>query len=148
LARGLGRLRRDLGEPHAETRLWRSPIRRRRWQEVAAGSTPRHYADPLALIDDPAVDALVIVSLTHAPRASIGGPARKKPTFCESRRRSSWTRPRRCGGIAGSGMFSRWVHARFDAGHASAKQQIEQGASARRWCSSTSRDPFRRAWST
>src|SRR5687767_12661760 len=42
------------------------------------------YADPLALIDDPAVDAIVIVTPTHTHRELvIAAAGTKKPTFCE-----------------------------------------------------------------
>src|SRR5262245_14909465 len=53
--------------------------------EVAAEFEVRqHYADPLALIDDPAVEAIVIVSPTHTHRELVVAAAsKKKPTFCE-----------------------------------------------------------------
>src|SRR4030095_3012214 len=54
-------------------------------QEVADEfDVARHYADPLALIDDPAVEAVVIVSPTHTHRELVvAAAARRKPTFCE-----------------------------------------------------------------
>ena len=100
-ATGKGRLAIGLigaGRLGASTRAtWRAASRRpgssrspTRWsalaQEVAAEfDVPRQYADPLALIDDPAVDAVVIVSPTHTHRELVIAAARaaSKPTFCE-----------------------------------------------------------------
>jgi scyllo-inositol 2-dehydrogenase (NAD+) len=47
-------------------------------------SVPRHYAEPTALLDDPSVDAVVIVTPTHTHKdITIAALDRKKPTFCE-----------------------------------------------------------------
>jgi len=54
-------------------------------QEVAAEfDVPRHYTDPQALIDDAAVEAIVIVSPTDTHRQLVIAAAQRgKPTFCE-----------------------------------------------------------------
>ena len=88
---GLGRLgrvyARDLAGRIPETRLVAvaDPAGHRWREEVAAEfDVPRHYTDPLALIDDAAVDAIVIVTPTHMHREQvIAAAARGKPTFCE-----------------------------------------------------------------
>jgi len=65
---GAGRLgrvyARDLASRIAETKLVAiaDPVEAVAQEVAAEFDVPRHYADPLALIDDPAVDALVIVS--------------------------------------------------------------------------------------
>src|ERR1700681_2334184 len=45
---------------------------------------PRWYMDPLAMLDDPEVDAVIIVSPTdtHCDLV-VGALSRAKPTFCE-----------------------------------------------------------------
>ena len=45
---------------------------------------PKWYVDPFALIDDPAIDTVIIVSPTHAHCDHVVACAgRGKPTFCE-----------------------------------------------------------------
>ena len=47
-------------------------------------AVPRWYPDAGAVIEDPAVDAVVIVSPTHSHREIvIAAASRGKPTFCE-----------------------------------------------------------------
>jgi len=117
-------------------------------QEVAAEfDVPMHYTDPLVMIDDAAVDALVIVSPTHTHRELLIAAARsRKPTFCE--------KPPALGldevvamksAIARSGMFFQMgFMRRFDAGYAAAKKQIEAGRIGTPLVfKATSRDPFR-----
>ena len=140
--------------------IWRAGFRRRGWspspirsaslaQEVAAEfDVPRHYTDPLALIDDPAVDAIVIVSPTHTHRELVvAAAARRKPTFCEKPPALALDE---VVGDAGrrspaSGMFFQMgFMRRFDAGYAAAKKQIDEGRIGMPLVfKSTSRDPFR-----
>src|SRR5262245_15637623 len=90
----------------------------------------RSYADPLALIDDPSVDAVVIVTPTHVHREHvIAAAARKKPTFCEKPPALSLAEIAEMKrAISTSGMFFQMgFMRRFDAGYAAAKKQIDAG---------------------
>ena len=106
-----------------------------------------HYTDPLALIDDAAVDAIVIVSPTHTHRELVIAAAqRRKPTFCEKPPALSLDEVAAMqDAIAQSGMFFQMgFMRRFDAGYAAAKKQIEDGRIGMPLVfKSTSRDPFR-----
>jgi scyllo-inositol 2-dehydrogenase (NAD+) len=108
---------------------------------------PKYHADPLALIDDPAVDAIVIVSPTHTHREIvIAAASRKKPTFCEKPPALSLDEVAEMQeAVSSSGMFLQMgFMRRFDAGYASAKKQIEEGRIGMPLVfKSTSRDPFR-----
>ena len=150
---GAGRLgrvyARDLASRIAETKLVAiaDPLESLAKEVAAEFDVPKHYADPFALIDDPAVDALVIVSPTDTHRALVlAAAAKKKPTFCEKP-------PSIALNFAGemreailkSGMFFQMgFMRRFDAGYASAKKQIEEGRIGMPLVfKATSRDPFR-----
>src|SRR5439155_27261155 len=87
---GLGRLgrvyARDLASRIAETRLVAvaDPVKSLAEEVAAEFDVPRHYTHPLALIDDPSVDAIVIVSPTHTHcDLVVAAAGRRKPTFCE-----------------------------------------------------------------
>jgi predicted dehydrogenase len=114
---------------------------------AAEFDVPKHYADPLAMIDDPAVDAIVIVSPTHTHRELvIAAASRKKPTFCEKPPALSLGEVAQMqDAVSKSGMFLQMgFMRRFDAGYASAKKQIEEGRIGTPLVfKSTSRDPFR-----
>jgi inositol 2-dehydrogenase len=150
---GLGRLgrvyARDLASRIAETRLVAvaDPIGSLAKDVAEEFDVPKHYADPLALVDDPAVDALVIVSPTHTHRELVvAAAARRKPTFCEkppALALDEVTAMQQA--IAGAGMFFQMgFMRRFDAGYASAKKQIEAGRIGTPLVfKATSRDPFR-----
>jgi len=150
---GLGRLgrvyARDLASRIAETRLVAvaDPIGSLAKDVAEEFDVPTHYADPLGLVDDPAVDALVIVSPTHTHRELVVAAAsRRKPTFCEkppALALDEVTAMRQA--IAGAGMFFQMgFMRRFDAGYASAKKQIEAGRIGTPLVfKATSRDPFR-----
>jgi inositol 2-dehydrogenase len=150
---GVGRLgrvyARDLAGRIAETRLVAvaDPVGSLAEEVAAEFDVPRHYADPLALIDDPAVDAVVIVSPTHTHRELvIAAAGRKKPTFCEKPPALSLDEVAAMQeAIARSGMFFQMgFMRRFDAGYASAKTQLEGGRiGAPLVFKATSRDPFR-----
>ena len=150
---GAGRLgrvyARDLATRIAETKLVAiaDPAGSLAADVAAEFDVPKHYTDPLALIDDPAVDALVIVSPTDTHRELvIAAAARKKPTFCEkppSIAMDAAEEMRKA--ITASGMFFQMgFMRRFDAGYASAKKQIEEGRIGMPLVfKATSRDPFR-----
>jgi inositol 2-dehydrogenase len=150
---GLGRLgrvyARDLSGRIAETRLVAvaDPIGSLAKEVAEEFDVPKHYADPLALVDDPAVDALVIVSPTHTHRELVVAAAsRRKPTFCEKPPALALDEVAAMRqAIAGAGMFFQMgFMRRFDVGYASAKKQIEAGRiGAPLVFKSTSRDPFR-----
>jgi predicted dehydrogenase len=150
---GLGRLgrvyARDLASRIPETRLVAvaDPVATLAEDIAAEFDVPRHHADPIALIDDPTVDAVVIVSPTHTHRdLVIAAAARRKPTFCEKPPALSLDEVAAMqDAIARSGMFFQMgFMRRFDAGYASAKAQIEQGRIGKALVfKSTSRDPFR-----
>jgi scyllo-inositol 2-dehydrogenase (NAD+) len=150
---GAGRLgrvyARDLASRIAETRLVAiaDPVTSAAAEVAAQFDVPKHYPDGLALIDDPAVDALVIVSPTHTHRELvIAAAARNKPTFCEkppALALDDVAAMRQA--VSKSGVFLQMgFMRRFDAGYASAKQQIEGGRIGTPLVfKSTSRDPFR-----
>ena len=81
---GAGRLgrvyARDLASRIAETKLVAvaDPVEAVAKEVAEEFDVPKHYADPLALVDDPAVDALVIVSPTHTHRELVGAAASDK----------------------------------------------------------------------
>jgi scyllo-inositol 2-dehydrogenase (NAD+) len=117
-------------------------------QEVAAEcDVAKHYTEPSALIDDPAVDAVVIVSPTHTHRELvIAAASRRKPTFCEKPPALALDEVVEMRtAIASSGMFFQMgFMRRFDAGYAAAKKQIEDGRiGVPLVFKATSRDPFR-----
>ena len=86
---GLGRLGRvyvrDLAGRIPETKVVAvaDPIGNLAKEIAAEFDVPRSYTDPLALIDDNNVDAIVIVTPTHIHREqAIAAAKSKKPTFC------------------------------------------------------------------
>jgi scyllo-inositol 2-dehydrogenase (NAD+) len=149
---GLGRLgrvyARDLSSRIAETRLVAvaDPIGDLTREVAAEFDVPRHYDDPLALIDDAMVDAVVIVSPTHTHRELVVATASKrKPTFCEKPPALSLEDVAAMrDAIARAGMFFQMgFMRRFDAGYASAHTQIRQGLIGTPLVfKASSRDPF------
>ena len=117
-------------------------------QDVAAEfDVPRSYTDPLALIDDTGVDAIVIVTPTHIHREQvIAAATRKKPTFCEKPPALFLADVAEMkAAIDKAGMFFQMgFMRRFDAGYAAAKTHIEAGRIGQPLVfKATSRDPFR-----
>jgi inositol 2-dehydrogenase len=113
---------------------------------AAALDVPRAYTDASALVDDPGVDAVVIVTPTAAHRDQvIAAVSNRKPTFCEKPPALS---------LEEAGAMKRAIERsrtffqmgfmrRFDAGYRAAKQQIEAGRiGAPLVFKATSRDPF------
>jgi scyllo-inositol 2-dehydrogenase (NAD+) len=150
---GLGRLgrvyARDLAGRIPETRLVAvaDPADALAQDVAAEFDVPRAYTDPLALIDDAGVDAIVIVTPTHTHREQvIAAAARKKPTFCEKPPALSLKEVAAMKeAIERAGMFFQMgFMRRFDAGYAAAKKQIEAGRIGTPLVfKATSRDPFR-----
>jgi scyllo-inositol 2-dehydrogenase (NAD+) len=150
---GVGRLgrvyARDLAGRIAETRLVAvaDPVGTLAQEVAAEFDVPRHYADPQALIDDPAVEAIVIVSPTDTHRQLVIAAAQRgKPTFCEKPPALSLDEIAAMKeAIAKSGIFFQMgFMRRFDSGYAAAKKQIEGGRIGTPLVfKSTSRDPFR-----
>jgi inositol 2-dehydrogenase len=150
---GLGRLgrvyARDLASRIPETRLVAvaDPVATLAAEVAAEFDVTHHYADPLALIDDPTVEAIVIVSPTHTHRELvIAAASRGKPTFCEKPPALSLEEVSAMQeAITRSGMFFQMgFMRRFDAGYAAGKKQIEDGRIGTPLVfKATSRDPFR-----
>ena len=150
---GLGRLgrvyARDLAGRIPETRLVAvaDPAGNVAKEVAEEFEAARSYTDPLALIDDPGVDAIVIVTPTHIHREQvIAAAASKKPTFCEKPPALSLDEVAAMKtAIEDSGMFFQMgFMRRFDAGYAAAKKQIEAGRIGMPLVfKATSRDPFR-----
>jgi scyllo-inositol 2-dehydrogenase (NAD+) len=117
-------------------------------RDIAAEfEVPRAYTDATALIDDPGVDAIVIVTPTDAHREHvIAAVSRKKATFCEKPPALSLAEIATMKGTiekAGT-FFQMGFMRRFDAGYAAAKTQIEAGRIGMPLVfKATSRDPFR-----
>jgi inositol 2-dehydrogenase len=150
---GLGRLgrvyARDLAGRIPETRLVAvsDPLGNLAKEVAEEFDVPKSYTDPLAMIDDPAVDAVVIVTPTHVHREQVIAAATSgKPTFCEKPPALSLAEVAEMKtAIEKSGMFFQMgFMRRFDAGYAAAKKQIEAGRIGQPLVfKATSRDPFR-----
>jgi len=150
---GLGRLgqvyARDLATRIPETRLVAvaDPA-----EGVAAAAAERYEVarwstDSQAVIDDPDVDAVVIVSPTHTHRdLVIAAAERGRTIFCEKPPALSLDETRTMkDALARSGVFFQMgFMRRFDAGYAAAKKRLAEGAIGRAVLfKSTSRDPYR-----
>jgi inositol 2-dehydrogenase len=150
---GLGRLgrvyARDLAGRIPETRLVAvsDPLGNLAKEVAEEFDVPKSYTDPLAMIDDPAVEAVVIVTPTHVHREQVIAAATSgKPTFCEKPPALSLAEVAEMkSAIEKSGMFFQMgFMRRFDAGYAAAKKQIEAGRIGQPLVfKATSRDPFR-----
>jgi scyllo-inositol 2-dehydrogenase (NAD+) len=150
---GLGRLgrvyARDLAGRITETRLVAvaDPQGSLAAEVAEEFDVAAHYQDPLALIDDSSVEALVIVTPTHTHRELVVAAAdRRKPTFCEKPPALSLDEVAAMqDAITRSGMFFQMgFMRRFDAGYAAGKKAIEEGRIGTPLVfKSTSRDPFR-----
>jgi predicted dehydrogenase len=91
---GLGRLgrvyARDLAGRIPETRLVAvaDPLGNLAKEVAEEFDVAKSYTDPIAMIADKNVDAVVIVTPTHVHREQVIAAASSgKPTFCENRRR-------------------------------------------------------------
>ena len=150
---GLGRLgrvyARDLAGRIPETRLVAvaDPLGSLAKEVAEEFDVPKSYTDPMAMIDDKSVDAVVIVTPTHVHREQVIAAASSgKPTFCEKPPALSLAEVAAMKtAIEKSGMFFQMgFMRRFDAGYAAAKKQIEAGRIGQPLVfKATSRDPFR-----
>jgi inositol 2-dehydrogenase len=117
--------------------------------EQVAGEfdVPRAYADPMALVDDRHVDAIVIVTPTDTHRGLVTAVAdRGKPVFCEKPPALSLDEIAAMkAAIDRAGVFFQMgFMRRFDPGYAAAKARIDEGRIGRPLVfKATSRDPFR-----
>jgi len=108
---------------------------------------PRWYMDPLAMMDDPGVDAIVVVSPTdtHCDLV-IGALERGKPVFCEKPPALSLseTQSMKDAVMRTKGFLQMGFMRRFDAGYAGAKKRMEEGLIGTPIVfKSSSRDPYR-----
>ena len=150
---GLGRLgrvyARDLAGRIPETRVVAvaDPLGSLAKEVAEEFDVPKSYTDPMAMIDDKNVDAVVIVTPTHVHREQVIAAASSgKPTFCEKPPALSLAEVAAMKtAIEKSGMFFQMgFMRRFDAGYAAAKKQIEAGRIGQPLVfKATSRDPFR-----
>ena len=150
---GLGRLgrvyARDLAGRIPETRLVAvaDPFGTLAKDIAAEFEVPRAYTDPMAVIDDKHVDAIVIVTPTHVHREQVIAAAeRRKPTFCEKPPALSLDEVAEMKrAVEKSGMFFQMgFMRRFDAGYAAAHKEIRLGRIGMPLVfKATSRDPFR-----
>ncbi len=150
---GVGRLGRvyvrDLGGRIPETRVVAvaDPAEDLAQQIAAEFDVPTAYADPLAMIDDPAVEAIAIVTPTHTHRELvIAAAGRGKPIFCEKPPALALGEIAEMKkAIEQSGVFFQMgFMRRFDPGYAAAKKQIDAGRIGMPLVfKGTSRDPFR-----
>ncbi len=149
---GVGRLgrvyARDLASRIPETRLTAvADINAAAAQEIAeAWDVPAWYDTADALIADPAVDAVVVVTSTHTHHDIVIQAARsRKPMFCEKPLALSL---RECREIQDAvdrtgAFFQMGFMRRFDPGYAAARRQLDDGRIGRAVLfKSTSRDPF------
>jgi inositol 2-dehydrogenase len=150
---GVGRLgrvyARDLATRIPKTRLVAvADVNAAAAEEVAREfEVPRSYADPEPLLDDPKVEAVVIVSPTHTHRPIVLAAAqRRKPIFCEKPLALSLPETAAMKeAVERAGVFFQMgFMRRFDAGYAAAKRRIEQGEVGTPVVfKSSSRDPHR-----
>ncbi len=108
---------------------------------------PRWYMDPLAMMDDPGVDAIVVVSPTdtHCDLV-VGALERGKPVFCEKPPALSLseTQVMKDAVTRVKGFLQMGFMRRFDAGYAGAKKRIDEGLIGTPIVfKSSSRDPYR-----
>jgi inositol 2-dehydrogenase len=108
---------------------------------------PRWYMDPLAMMDDPSVEAIVIVSPTHTHcDLVVGALERGKPVFCEKPPALSLAETQTMKDAVGrkQGFLQMGFMRRFDAGYAGAKKRIQDGVIGTPIVfKSSSRDPHR-----
>jgi scyllo-inositol 2-dehydrogenase (NAD+) len=108
---------------------------------------PKSSTDPAAVFEDPAVDAVVIVTPTATHRAMVeGAAAAGKAVFCEKPLSISLDEAlaiRQAVGQSGV-FFQMGFMRRFDRGFAAAKQRLDAGAIGDAVVfKSSSRDPYR-----
>jgi scyllo-inositol 2-dehydrogenase (NAD+) len=107
---------------------------------------PRHYSDPSSLLDDPVVDAVVVVSPTGTHSALVvAALERGKATFCEKPPALTLGEAlaMKVAAARTSALLQIVFMRRFDAGYAQAKRLIDAGTIGDPVLfKSSSRDPF------
>ncbi len=107
---------------------------------------PRFYEQHAALLEDPEVDAVVIITSTSTHRAIISDAAAKgKAIFCEKPLSTSMDEAARIlAAVQRTGVFFQMgFQRRFDSGYRAAKEKIEAGVIGTPMVlKSTSRDPY------
>ncbi len=108
---------------------------------------PRWYMDPIAMLDDPDINAVIIVSPTdtHCDLV-VSTLERGKPVFCEKPPALSLaeTKTMKDAVARTHGFLQMGFMRRFDAGYAAAKKKIEEGVIGTPIVfKSSSRDPYR-----
>jgi inositol 2-dehydrogenase len=149
---GVGRLgrvyARDLSTRIPRTRLAavadvKTDLARQVAEEFGA---PKAFGDAGALIADPGVDAVVIVTPTDTHREiAVAAMRARKPTFCEKPPALSLAETAEIADAAErtGAFFQMGFMRRFDPGYAAAKRQIDEGRIGRPVVfKATSRDPF------
>src|SRR5579862_9669125 len=108
---------------------------------------PRWYPDALAMLDDPGIDAAIIVSPTDTHTAlAVAALERGKPVFCEKPPSLSLSESQKMKDAAARahGFLQMGFMRRFDAGYAAAKKRVEEGVIGTPIVfKSSSRDPYR-----
>jgi scyllo-inositol 2-dehydrogenase (NAD+) len=108
---------------------------------------PRWYSDPLAMLDDPGIDAAVIVSPTHThAELVVAAIGRGKTVFCEKPPALSLgeTQKMKDAVTRKHGFLQMGFMRRFDAGYAAAKKKVDDGVIGTPIVfKSSSRDPYR-----
>ena len=112
-----------------------------RWPET------RCYREPEELIQDPSVEAVIIVSPTHTHRQIAGAAlSRAKPVFCEKPLSVTLQDSTALRDLVEKSevLFQMGFMRRYDPGYAAAKTRIEEGKLGRSILfKSSSRDPYR-----
>jgi scyllo-inositol 2-dehydrogenase (NAD+) len=149
---GLGRLgrvyARDLATRIPETRLAAVADTAPGVAAEVAGEygVPRHHSDPMDLLDDPEVHAVVVASPTSTHRALVvAALERGKATFCEKPPALTLEEAIAMKGAAArtSALLQMGFMRRFDTGYGEAKRLIDAGAIGTPVLfKSSSRDPF------
>src|SRR3974390_3416423 len=108
---------------------------------------PRWYPDAFAMLDDPGIDAAVIVSPTdpHTDLA-VAAIGRGKSVFCEKPPALSIAQTQKMKDAAARahGFLQMGFMRRFDAGYAAAKKRLDEGVIGTPIVfKSSSRDPYR-----
>jgi scyllo-inositol 2-dehydrogenase (NAD+) len=108
---------------------------------------PRWYPDAHAMLDDPGIDAAIIVSPTDThTELAVAALGRGKPVFCEKPPAISLseTQKMKDAVMRAHGFLQMGFMRRFDAGYAVAKKKLDEGVIGTAIVfKSSSRDPYR-----
>lgn len=108
---------------------------------------PQWYADPLAMLDDPSINAAIIVSPTHThTELAVAALGRGKAVFCEKPPALSVSETQKIKDAVARahGFLQMGFMRRFDSGYAAAKKRLDNGEIGTPIVfKSSSRDPYR-----